>query len=625
MLDATHVVQEAWAGGWAPDPELPIADWADANIKLSSKSAAAPGPFRTARTPYVYEVLECLAPMSPVQRVVLMWGAQLAKTQTMLNWIASTIDQWPGPMLMVQPTIDLAKKVSKQRIAPLIEETAVLRAKVAENKSRDSSNTLFEKEFPGGMLLMTGANSASGLRSMPIRYAACDEIDAYPSDVEGEGSPIDLAEKRTTTFARRKILLTSTPTIKGVSAIEREFERSDKRYFYVPCPHCNEKDVLTWGRVVWDEGKPGTARIVCKHCGALIDENKKTWMLKNGEWRATAVGDGTRGYHLSALYSPLGWKSWAECVAEFIAARDNPEKLKVWVNTVLGETWEERGDAIDPVGLKTRIETYAADVPAGVRILTASVDVQGDRLETKVKGWGKNEESWLIAYSQLHGDPGQAEVWNELDQFLLQGFQTEDGRTLHIDTTLIDSGGHHTDTVYRFCKVRTGRRVFALKGLQQPGKPIISNPSTSNSYRVKLFIVGVDAAKDLVVSRMKINRPGPGYMHLPAWVDDEYLEQLTAEKAIRKYVRGKGTVRQWVKTRPRNEAFDLEVYALAALYTRGQLYLRRVLGNTDAPAQSQVKEVASADTQQQSDATAKTRVGATPSAWGSKPRSRWGK
>lgn len=619
MLDAATLFSSAWAGGWLPDPKLSVSDWADANVVLSTKSSATPGKFRTSITPYVREIADCLSPEHPAQKVVFLAGAQVAKSMTMFNYIGAIVDQWPGPILMVQPTVDLAKKVSKQRIAPMIEDTPSLRSKIAEQKSRDSSNTMLEKEFPGGMLLITGANSAASLRSMPIRYLLCDEIDAYPADVDGEGSPLDLAMARTNSFGdRKKVLLTSTPTIKGFSAIEREFEKSDKRYYFVPCPHCGHKDVITFSRLKFNaERLEDGVQLVCHDCGALIDESFKAQMLAGGEWRPTAVGDGTRGYHLSGLYSPYGWKSWKQCVAEFLDARGNPEKLKVFVNTVLGETWEERGDGATPDILKTRREEYKAEVPDGVRILTCAVDTQKDRLEVKVKGYGADEESWLIAYTVLTGDPGQGDVWRELDAFLATRFNRADGTAMAIDTTLIDSGGWHTNSVYRYCKSKQGQRIYPLKGHQFQGKAIVGNPSRNNALRVPLYVVGVDAAKDLVVARMQIGRPGPGYMHLPAWADDDYLAQLTAERAIRKYIRGKGVVRQWIKPpHARNEAFDLEIYCLAALYTRGHHYLAKLLGTGSVLARRGATDV---------EAPASSEAPAAPAPKGTtSPEKKWG-
>lgn len=617
---AASVLGEAWMAGWTPDPRLSVCEWADANIVLSSKSSANSGQFDSGRTPYVREILECLAPDSPVHTVVFVAGAQVAKSQSMFNYIGSIIDQYPGPVMMVQPTVDMAKRVSKQRLAPMFEETPVLKRKVVEQKSRDGSSTMLEKAFPGGFLVITGANSAASLRSMPVRYLLLDETDAYPQDVDGEGSPIKLAIARTSSFGdRRKIFMTSTPTIKGYSAIETEWLKTDQRKFYVPCPHCGEHDVITFDRLKFNaERLDDGVHLVCQHCGALIEETYKTQMLAAGEWRSTAEGSSNlvRGYHISALYSPYGWKSWRTCVEEFLEARGNPEKLKVWVNTVLGETWEEKGDGASPDLLKARREHYKAEVPDGVRILTCAVDVQKDRLEVKVKGYGADEESWLVAYTVLNGDPGQGDVWAELDEFLRTRFTQADGSAMAIDTTLIDSGGWHTNSVYRYCKSKGGQRIFPLKGHQFPGKAIVSNPSRNNALRVPLFIVGVDAAKDLVVARMQVGRPGPGYMHLPEWADDDYLAQLTAEKAVRKYIRGRGVVRQWIKApSARNEAFDLEVYCLAALYTRGHNYLAKLLGTGNVVARKHQGEEM-VDAADAADTPAK-RPPPTPDKWGS--------
>lgn len=579
-------IEAGWADGWRIDPPLTVSAWADANVVLSSKDSSEPGPYRTARTPYAREIADCLSPHSPIETVVWIAGAQLAKTRVGLNWMGAVIDAFPGPMLMVQPTVETAKKVSKQRIATMIESTAVLRGKVKEARTRDSGNTMFEKEFPGGMLMLTGANSAVGLRSMPIRYLFLDEVDAYPGDVDGEGDPVELAKKRTSTFSRRKIFMTSTPTLKGLSRIEAEFGHSDQRRYFVPCPHCRFLDYIRWENIQWEEHKPETARLVCRACGVLIEERFKTWMLdeKNGaEWRATAQGDGkTAGFHLSTLYAPLGWRSWADIVAEFLKAKQDTAKLKTWVNTVLGETWEERGDSLDATGLRGRLEDYGAEVPHGVGVLTCTVDVQGDRLEAKVKGWGAGEESWLIALHAVHGDPAKETTWFELDQFLISRFTHASGRELSICVVLIDSGGLHTEHVYRFVKPRETRRladgtvqhVNALKGVAGAGREILGRPSTGNRYQVKLFPIGVDTAKDTVFSRLQNTSPGPGYMHLPALVvDDEYLDQLTAEKAVRRYKKGVGVVREYVKLRERNEGLDLEVYSLAALYRMGRQFI----------------------------------------------------
>lgn len=570
----------AFGEGLAPEPLLTVSRWADEFRLLSSTASSEPGRWRTARTPYLREIMDCLSPSHPAERVVVMSGAQIGKTECGNNWIGYVIHRSPGPMLMVQPTVEIAKRVSKQRIAPMIEATPVLRDRVAESRSRDSGNTVQVKEFEGGLLIITGANSGAGLRSMPIRFLFMDEVDEYPGDVDGQGDPVALAEKRTATFARRKVFLTSTPTIKGLSRIEREYLDSDQLRFFLTCPECGHQDFLTWRdvahhRIEWEEGQPKTAHMVCSGCGAKVEERHKTEMLEGGEWRATAPGDGhTVGFHLSALYSPLGWKSWAQCATEFLKVKEDPFRLKTWVNTVLGETWEERGDSVAAASLITRLEKFPAEVPTGVGVLVAAVDVQADRLEAVVKGYGVGEESWLVAFTQLHGDPAREPVWHDLDRFLAQEFTHESGQKLEVEWTVVDSGGAHTEHVYRYAKARQGRRVFPIKGGSIAGRPLVERPSDHNRYRVKLFVLCVDTGKDIVMSRLRSTAPGPGYLHLPDWVDEEYLAQLTAEKAIRKYVKGRGAVREWVKLRERNEALDLEVYALAALYIGGQSLLR---------------------------------------------------
>lgn len=568
-----------WSDGWKTDPIVSISDWADANIILTSTDSSEAGPFRTSRTPYVREIVECLSPQHPANRVVWMAGSQVAKTRTGLNWIGYVVDCAPGPMLMVQPTVDTAKRVSKQRLAPMLENVEALAKKIKPSRERDSGNTQLEKEFPGGILILGGANSAAGLRSMPVRYLFLDEIDAYPADVEGEGNPIALAEKRAGTYSnRKKIFLTSTPTIKGLSNIENEYLASDQRRLFLPCPHCGFFDWIRWENIRWPEGEPKQAKLLCVACGVLIEERFKTQMLERHEWRPTAKSDGrTIGFHLSALYAPLGWQSWAEIAAEFLGAKKEPLKLKTFINTILGETWEEKGDAFDSDDLKSRLENYQAEVPHGVGLLVGSVDVQGDRLEYAVKGYGAGEASWLIAVGQVHGDPAKDSTWLELDKELVATFDHESGRKLVMRAIAIDSGGLHTDQVYKFCKARESRRVagvvqrvHAIKGVGGSGREILGRPSKANRYKCKLFPIGVDTAKDTVFSRMHIVEPGPGFMHLPSWCDDEYLEQLTSEKAVKRYKKGVGTVREYVKIRERNEGLDLEVYALAALYSLGR-------------------------------------------------------
>ena len=577
MPNGRDVYEAAYRAGWRPEPRLTVSEWADEHRVLGNRSGHAAVHWHTDTTPYLREIMDALGPRSPARRVVFMKGSQLGGTEAGNNWLGFAMHHAPGPILVLRPTVDEARRFSRQRLDPMIATTPVLHDLVREARARDGGNSLLIKEFPGGVLFLTGSNSATGVKSMPIRWLFCDEIDEYPGDVDGQGDPIALAEKRTTgpLYSRRKVFLVSTPTIKSISRIEREFLASDQRRFFVPCPECGHYDWMRWENIRWRDDDPKTATLACVNCGVLIEERFKTQMFAAGQWRPTAKGNGeTIGFHLSSLYSPLGWLPWSATVAEFLESKDNPLRLKNWVNSVLGETWEERGETVDPDSLLTRAERYEAEVPSGVGVLVAAVDVQGDRLECAVKGYGAAEESWLVAFSQFHGDPGRDQVWMDLDRFLRTEFTHESGQKVPISCVAVDSGGHHSEQVYRFCRARIDRRVFAVRGGSERGKPLVGRPSDHNRYRAKLFTLCVDTGKEIVYSRLRIGSPGPGYCHLPEWIDEEYIAQLTAEKAIRKWIKNRGTVREWVKTRDRNEALDLEVYCLAALYILGPAFVK---------------------------------------------------
>lgn len=582
MNDGALIYREAFTAGLTPDPDYTVSSWADANRMLSQKASAEPGRWRTERTPYLREIMDCLSPSSPVQRIAFMAGAQVGKSETGNNWLGFVIHHAPGPMLLVQPTVDTAKRFSKQRLAPMIEETPILRERIADNKSRDASNSMMAKEFQGGVLIITGANSATGLRSMPVRYLFLDEIDAYPLDVDGEGDPIQLAEKRTTTFSRRKVYMCSTPTVKDVSRIEREYLQSDQRKYFVPCPHCGHMQWLRWGQIKWSDDDPHTAAYACEDCGALIEERHKTDMLNAGEWRATTTGDGrTAGFHLSSLYSPLGWKSWSDIVAEFMQAKGDAALLKTFVNTVLGETWEEEyATKLGADDLKNRVEFYTPGVaPARALAITCAVDVQDNRLAVKLVGWGRDEEGWIIDHMEIYGDPGQAKVWQQLDEVILKPVAHELAQPVKVMATAIDSGGHYTAEVYAYCRDRKAHNVFAIKGQSQRGKAPIGKPTKVDlnwkgrtiKSGAEVYPVGSDTIKSTIFARLKLNVPGPGYLHFHAELPGDYFDQLTAEKQITRYVKG-FPVREWVKkSGARNEALDVMVYNYAALqwlYTR---------------------------------------------------------
>lgn len=525
--------------------------------------------------------VRCISVDSPSH--LYLAGEQMVPTHNStvgLNWLGYIMHISPGPILAVQPTVDIAKRFSKQRVATMIDETPVLKERAVDTKYKDSDNTILMKGFPGGTMMMAGANSAAGLRSMPIRYLFCDEIDAYPTDLDNEGSPLALAEKRTTTFNRRKIFLCSTPTIKDASAIELEFRKGDQQYFHVPCPHCNFMQKLDWKNLKWDEGNPDSTRYACIDCGVLIEERYKTKMLSAGQWVASKQGDGkTRSYHLNSLYSPLGWKSWSGIVRDFLQSKDDPVLLKTWVNTTLGETWEDQYSAsLDPMNLMGRAEDYTLNnVPVGVIAVTCGVDVQDDRVAVSLYGFGESEETWVLLHQEIAGDLSGTEIWDSLDNVRHTPITRADGKKLSVLITAIDSGGHFTQTVYDYARQRRGA-VIAVKGSSQAGKPIISKPSKVDFKRngqtikngVELFMIGVDGAKATIYGRLR-KTVGAGAWHFPKHLEQWFYNQLTSEKQIVRYQNGMPR-KQWVKKdSARNEALDTAVYAYAALFN---LYMK---------------------------------------------------
>ena len=569
---------------WTPPPNLKISDWADAYRKLSPESSAESGAWKTSRAPYQREIMDSFNDPS-IQRIVFMKSAQVGATEILLNVIGYYIDQDPSPMLVMQPTLQMGQAFSKDRLATMIRDSEKIRGCVKDPRSRDSGNTVLSKKFPGGNLNIVGSNSASGLASRPIRIVLADEVDRYEASAGSEGDPISLATKRTTTFWNKKIYLCSTPTVKGLSRIETAFEESDKRYYHVPCPECNEKQVLKWKNIVWEENKPETASYACDHCGSVINESKKQWMLKHGEWIASDTSSNTAGFHISELYSV--WSTWADMAKNFLEAKKQPEMLKTWINTALGESWEEQGETIEHEKLLERRLNYDSEtIPEAVLVLTAGVDTQKDRLELQMVGWGSNYESWVIEYKIFWGDPNAANVWQELDSYLKKRFKTENGRTLTISCTCIDSGGHHTNQVYQFTKPRQGRRVFAVKGLSTAGKPIANRPTFVGKNKAVLYGVGSDSAKEAIFARLS-SEPEYTTLHFCSDLDEEYFQQLTAEKRVTKFVRGKKSL-IWKQIRPRNEALDTLVYNFAAIYILNPNYdtiEERILSQQIKPAE----------------------------------------
>jgi phage terminase large subunit GpA-like protein len=500
-----------------------------------------------------------------------MSSAQVGKTEALNNVVAYFIDQDPSPMLMLQPTLEMAEAWSKDRLAPMLRDTPQLRGKVKDARTRDSGNTLRHKTFPGGHITMAGANSPASLASRPIRIVCCDEVDRYPVSAGTEGDPVNLAQKRSTTFWNRKTILTSTPTLKGQSRIEQAYLQSDQRKYWVPCQDCGGHQVLKWANVKWPEGKPQDAGYACEHCGVIWDDASRWRAIRRGEWRAAEGVEfrGIAGFHISELYSP--WVRIAETVQAFLSAKRSPEMLKTWVNTSLGETWESDSERIDHHALAERLEDFGESGDAGhiaplsVLRITCGVDVQADRLEIERVGWGMHDESWSLDHHVIVGDPSDPGLWARLDAYLSMPTEREDGRDLPVSATCVDSGGHHTQAVYRFCRVRKNRRIFAIKGRDEA---ITVWPSQSKVNKGKVSdvtIVGVSVAKDAVYARLKVAQPGPGYCHFPKGRAPGYFEQLVSEVIETRYSFGRPRRVYILPDGKRNEALDCRVYAFAAL------------------------------------------------------------
>jgi phage terminase large subunit GpA-like protein len=574
-----HAMKRA-AQVYAPPPTLTLSEWADEYRYLSPEDSAAAGRWSTDSAPYQKEPMDaCSDPL--VEDVVMMWNAQSGKTQILLNIKGYYIHQDPAPILELQPTLDMAQSVSKDRFAPMLRDTPVLRGKVRDARARDSGNTVLHKTFPGGHVTFAGANSPASLASRPIRVLLCDEIDRYPASAGTEGDPVNLARKRTTTFWNRKRIYTSTPTLKGVSRIESLYELSDRRRYYVPCPQCGELQALMFGNLKWEKDKPETAYYVCLN-GCPIQHNEKMEMLRAGEWRAENPESLMRGYWINEVYSP--WVTWGEMAHNWLEAKHGGlETLKTFVNTSLAETWQIEGESVNDVGLLNRLEDYPAEVPEGAVVLTAGIDVQRDRIEMEVVAWGLNEQSWSVDYLIFRGEVdaekrAQAEKdgtpvlnpWEELDIALRRRFRHACGVDLGIIAAMIDSGdGVTTHQVYKFVGPRKGRSIWAAKGVAGTGKPIVNaHPSTQRNGAL-LWMVGVDTAKEQIYSNLKLEVFGAGYCHFPRkeQYDAEHFKQLTAERVVVKKRNGI-PYRCWERTRARNEALDCRVYAMAALEAR---------------------------------------------------------
>lgn len=588
---------DLWAV-WRPPTRLAVSEWADAHRYLSAESSAEPGRWRTERAEYLRGILDAFSdPL--VETVVVQASAQVGKTETLNNVVGYFIDQDPAPMQVVQPDLKMAEAWSKDRLAPMLRDTPTLRGKVADAKSKSAENRILHKRFDGGHITVSGSNAPASLASRPIRVVLCDECDRFPESAGTEGDPIALVRKRATTFWNRKIGLFSTPTVRGKSRIETAYLESDRRVYRVPCPSCGVRQVLRWAQVRFENRDPETSYYLCESepCSARWTEGDRIRGIRFGTWHATAPFKGIAGFHLSELLSP--WVQLREIVDGHLKALGHRERRRAWVNLSLGETFQEEGTEVDSVALAARREVYAAEVPAGVVLLTASIDVQGDRLELKVVGHAATDppETWVIRHQVIASSPSDPATWRAALDVLTREWAHESGLRMRISATAVDTHGRHTLEAYKFCKANRHRRVYAIRGTSGAGKAPIGRPSTSNALRVPLYTVNVDVFKERLFSRLEVappdapagdlassleargvegargiaerleralaRRPVPGLIHFPDELDDEYFEQLTAERLEPRYSHGVARF-VWRKIRTRNEALDLFVYCLVA-------------------------------------------------------------
>lgn len=569
---------------FAPPPEMTVSEWAEKNRFLSSETSAATGRWKNSKAPYQTAIMDAFTQRG-VEEIVIKSGAQCGKSEILMNMMGRCIDLDPGPMMMVQPSQSTADDFSKQRIASMVECCPVLKGKVSAAKTRVSSNTIRLKAFPGGSLVIASAQSASELRSKPVRFLFLDEVDSYPASVGGEGDPVDLATARTETFYNRKIVKVSTPTVEGRSAIDKAYRNGTQEEWCVPCPSCGAFSFMRLPDfdIDYEEYEAGGKKQYkikkvlwcCPNCKEKHTE--RAMMAQEGKYIARnerALEKGVRSFHLNAFVSP--WAGWKRIMRFYLEAKGIPEREQTFTNIRLGECWKQDTTRLTTAEeIYARREEYSAEVPSGVLVLTMGVDTQDNRLEFEIIGWGREHENWRIMRGIIPGRPDDESraVWKELDKLLERKFKRPDGKRMRILTTFVDSGGHCTDAVYRECARRTARRVFAIKGKGGEGEEYVKMSSEMKRKKgIMLFIVGVDSGKEKIAYSLNVKEAGPWYSHFPAAPESGYtlgaIRGLFTEK-VEIHNRGGRNMAVWVKddtVNARNEPLDCTNYAQAAFY-----------------------------------------------------------
>jgi phage terminase large subunit GpA-like protein len=594
-MTAAAIVSSAFNNAFRPAPPLVVSEWADQH-RIIAKPSPEPGAWRTSRVPYTREIMDNFSPDSPVEISVLRKAAQGAGTEIILNALGSIMHRNQDSTMLVLPTTGAAKKFVRSRLDPMIENCPAVREAVAKPRSRESSNTMSMKEFGGVQLIITGANSGPDLRSYPSKFALLDEINGYPLDLDGEGSPVDLIIQRTAAFRGRKIGMVSTPTLEEICEITKWHKLGDQRLYQVPCPLCDHMQALVFGEdrvkdgrlggLRWPKGEPNKVRYQCESCGDSFEEWRKIEPIAHGVWvpEAPGVGGGKiRSYDINALYYPYGWpgNAWQNLAAGWEAAHRDPIKRKTFINLKLARPYRDPAEArADARELMARCEAYGPTIPAEIGTLTAGCDVQANRLEAELVGWGKDEESWSIEHrvflgdtsKLVSGDPDRPSPWEMLDSWLAGEWLSELGLPMKISAMCVDAG-YQTHAVSRWCGERFSRKVWATLG-RTGARPIWpKKPARSKTTKQPLFIVGVDSAKENVYARLRLTTPGPGFPHFPIGHTQEYFDQLTSEVRIPDYTGPKPKFAWKKKTAgARNEVLDCRTnsyYALCGLISGG--------------------------------------------------------
>lgn len=577
LADGASQTYRAIARGLRPRERLSVSDWAGRYRRLSSKSAAEPGPWRNDRIPYLRAIMDALDTRHPAPLVVLMGSSQTGKSECGLNWIGKTIHWTPGSFLALFPSEKDARKWVRTRLQTMLAETPELRRLIPPGRRKDGESTLQEKHFPGGVLYTGSANIPSDLASISVPYVLLDEVDRYPEALDKEGDPVELGKRRTEAFSSWcKVFEASTPTTEEGSRIWRDYQASTQDRYYVPCPHCGHKQILRWEGLKWPDGKPELAAYACEDCAALIEERYKTQMLAAGEWRPTHPEREAeiKGFHISGLYTPIGLGStWAKFARAWLMARGDPAKEQVFYNTRLGEVVRSEGARVEWEVLQRRAEPYRLrTIPAGVLLLTAGVDVQRDRLEVQILGHGRGERVTVVDYHVLPGDPTRDEVWRALDAFLAREIVSDGGRPLSLSAIAVDSSDLQHEVV-NYTRMRKARGVFAVKGSAVLNRAPIGRPSLVDvNYRGQVYKrgaeqyqIGVSLLKATLYGRLKADEgkpdhpvaPSDRHVRFSADLGEDYFRQLSAEVFD-------PNARKWIKTYDRNEALDTFVYAMAA-------------------------------------------------------------